>query len=536
MKKKTILLITILFGLMLAGIVVIQAGWIQRIAQLNQKAFEDAVYKSLAAVVKQVEEKENFGFIKHQVETDEQLKKTKKFLKEHAVQAKRHKMKIKDVSNNVSINISSDNGKETKTVVRIEKDGKGQKYIYNSVYVGAASIDSIPGGAVIVTPPKPPALPDMETVYGLEDKKENVEIILEKMLSISDPDSVSIDPKELKELLATQLKQNNLPQKFTFALFSKDPSKSYTSDLTATIDNNKIGMAWKSYKVNLYPNDLFGREVTLEFWLPSEAGARFDMWGPLSLSFLFTLVILILFIYSIRMLIRHKKMLEMKNDFINHMSHEFKTPLAGISLGADILMSKPGQMDAEQVTKVAGTIKKQSQRLSKEVNDVLQNALLEENINKPHVLFNLVDTIKSQVELFQPIIENAHAKIITDLSSEKILLLGDESQWQKVFSNLIDNALKFSKEDPEIIISAKTAGSKILLSVSDNGIGIASKDLPRIFEKFFRSDYYKQSNIKGFGLGLSFVKNIVEAHGGSIKAESELNKGTRIIIEVNAES
>jgi len=530
MKRKTIFLITILFGLMLAGIVVIQAGWIQRIARLNQKAFEDAVYKSLAAVVKQVEEKENYVFIKRQIETDTLLKQTKKLLKKRT-QHKQMRTQISSLPGNIHVSVNSEDGKESKTVIRIEKNEKGQKYTYNSVYVGAAAIDSLHSPAVLVTPPTPPTASDIEIISGLDDKKENVEIIMEKMLSLRDPDSVSIGPRDLEKLIATQLKQNNLPEKFHFVLLAKDPKKSYVS----WADTNVKG--WAPYKVNLYPNDIFGREVTLALMFPIEdTRVHFDMWGPLGLSLLFTFVILVLFIYSIRMLIRHKKMLDMKNDFINHMSHEFKTPLAGISLGADILLSKHEQIDAVQVQKVAGTIKKQSQRLSKEVNDVLQNALLEENINKPHVLFNIVDTIKRQVELFQPIIENAQAKIVTDLSSEKILLHGDENQWQKVFSNLIDNALKFSKETPEIVISAKTSGNKIQLSVSDNGVGIAAKDLPRIFEKFFRSDYYKQSNIKGFGLGLSFVKNIVEAHGGTIKAQSELNKGTKIIIEIDAEA
>ncbi len=371
----------------------------------------------------------------------------------------------------------------------------------------------------------------IETIEALDDKKESVEIIMEKMLSLRDPDSVSIDPKEIEKMIETQLKQNDLPQKFSFALLAKDPKKSY-------VHPAEEGLTYNFYRINLYPNDIFGREVTLALMLPIQDNRTIvdDLWGPMGLSLVFTLAILVLFIYSLRMLVRHRKMLAMKNDFINHMSHEFKTPLAGISLGADILMSKGGQVDPDQVMKVAGTIKKQSLRLSKEVNEVLQNALMEENISKPHSLFNIVDTIKGQLELLQPHIESAKANIHANFSSDKILVNGDESQWQKVFSNLVDNALKFAKEQPEITVSAKSVGNKVILSVTDNGVGIASKDLPHVFDKFFRSDYYKQSNIKGFGLGLSFVKSVVEAHKGIIKAESELNAGTKITIEINAES
>jgi len=257
---------------------------------------------------------------------------------------------------------------------------------------------------------------------------------------------------------------------------------------------------------------------------------------PLLLSLFFTLALLILFAYSIRMLIRHKKMLEMKTDFINHMSHEFKTPLAGISLGADILLEKSGQMSAEQIHKVAGTIKKQTLRLTNEVNDVLHNSVLEENTNRTPVIFNLVDAIKTQLEMFCLVAENANAKIQTNFSSDKIYMKGDEIMWQKVFSNLLDNAIKFGGENPEINVLVTNANNHIKIVFADNGIGIASKDLPHIFDKFFRSDYYKKSNIQGFGLGLSFVKKVVEAHKGSVRAESELNKGTKIIIEVDAEA
>ncbi len=531
MKNKSLIFITVLFGLLLVGIIIIQFRWAGQIAKMNQKAFDDAVYKSLSAVVKQVEEKENFVFIKRQVETDEQLKKTKKYLKDHAMMAKRHHMKVSTAPENISINVSSENGKETKTVVRIEKDNKGHKYVYNSVYVGAAQVDSMPGNkAIIVTPPVPPTPPIIETFEGIDDKKESVEIILEKMLNLRDPDSVTIAPKELEKMISTQLKQNDLPQKFSILLSAKDPKRSYARMLDE-------GGIYRPYKVNLYPNDIFGREANLTLWLPEDTSAKIkNLLGPIGLSLFFTLAILALFIYSIRMLIRHKKMLEMKNDFINHMSHEFKTPLAGISLGADILMNKQAQMDPEQINKVASSIKKQSLRLSQEVNDVLQNALMEENIHKPHVLFNVIDTLKYQIELLQPQIENKHAKVNTNFASDKILIHGDESQWQKVFSNLIDNSLKFSRENPEINISVTNSGNKVKIEFVDNGVGITSKDLPHIFDKFFRSDYYKQSNIKGFGLGLSLVKTVVDSHKGTIRAESELNSGTKITIEINAEN
>ncbi len=505
---------------MLVGIIVIQAWWIKRALRLNEQAFDSAVYRTLEEVVRQTEQKENFVFINHQIENDTLLRRTKKLLRKYSGAApKGYKH---ESSNSISISVNSENGKAPQTIVRVEKHENGKKTVRSSVIAGI-----IPDSLGIPTPPLPPDAPMIEIVSP-DDKQEQVEVIMEKMMRIKNPDSVSIKPGEIEKIIAGQLKQNKLPGSFSFALLKKDSAFAFKS--------STFGDTANSYKINLYPNDLFGRSVLLSLNLPEKsAHIRSDVWWVFVLSLAFTIAILILFIYSIRMLIRHKKMLEMKNDFINHMSHEFKTPLAGISLGADMLLERIGQMNAEQIHKVVGTIKKQSLRLSNEVNDVLQNALLEENINRPHALFNLVETIKTQIELFQPQIEVLNAKITSEFGSDKILLNGDETQWQKVFSNLIDNALKFSKESqsPEINIHVSAEGSKVKIEFLDKGIGIAAKDLPHIFEKFFRSDYYKQSNIQGFGLGLSFVKNIVDAHCGIIKVESELNAGTKIIIELN---
>jgi two-component system phosphate regulon sensor histidine kinase PhoR len=507
---------------MLIGIILIQAWWIKRALRLNEQAFDSAVYRSLEGVVRQTEQKENFVFINHQLETDSLLKKTKRLLKKRKNQNS-YSFKTDNGNNNSnSISVNSESGKEPQTIVRVEKHHNGKKTVQSSVVTGIIVPDSVQMNGL-------PSVPPQIEIITPEDKQEQVEVIMEKMMSLKDPDSVSVSPKEIQKIITGQLEQNKLPKTFGFALVKKDSGFIFKSvEFKDTLN---------SYKINLYPNDLFGRSVLLSVNLPGkEAHIRSDVWWVFLLSIFFTITILILFIYSIRMLVRHKKMLEMKNDFINHMSHEFKTPLAGISLGADMLMEKTGQMNSEQIHKVAGTIKKQSLRLSKEVNDVLQNALLEENINRPRALFNIVETIKTQIELFQPQTEVLNAEITTNFSSDKILISGDEIQWQKVFSNLIDNALKFSGENPEIIISVSSAGNKVKIEFSDNGIGIAAKDLPHIFEKFFRSDYYKQSNTQGFGLGLSFVKNIIDAHKGIITAESELNKGTKITIEINAEA
>ncbi|MGZ3866633.1 MAG: sensor histidine kinase [Bacteroidia bacterium] len=518
MKNRSVILISVLFSLMLIGIIMVQAEWIARIDILNRKAFNDAVYKSLGAVVKQVQEKENFVFVKHELETDTLLRRTKKMLNRKSVP----KSRIEEVSNSVMISVNSEKGKETETVVRIEKNNNGHKSVSSRIIVGSSA--EVPGAPPV--PPVPPTAAAAEIpALAAENRKEDLEIIIEKMMGINNPDAVTIKPEEIEKIIATQLKQNNLPEKFSFALLSKDPKKSYLHP----------GAGGAFFKINLYPNDLFGRDVTLVLFLdPKDVITGFkENYLPQLLSLFFTLALLFLFIYSIRMLLRHKKMLAQKNDFINHMSHEFKTPLAGISLGADMLLDKPEKVTPEHINKVARIIKKQSERLDKEVTGVLLSAQLEEDLGNNRVAFDLVEIIKNQVDLFSLQLENKNAKVTTNFSESIIGMMGDRSLWQKVVSNLLDNSLKFSKEDPEINIVVTKAGGETKFEFSDNGIGIEAKDLPHIFEKFYRSNYYKQSNIQGFGLGLNFVKKVVDSHKGTIRAESELGKGTKIIIELN---
>jgi two-component system phosphate regulon sensor histidine kinase PhoR len=155
--------------------------------------------------------------------------------------------------------------------------------------------------------------------------------------------------------------------------------------------------------------------------------------------------------------------------------------------------------------------------------------------NQFHV-FNIVDTIKSSLKEFELTITERHAVVETLFSADNIMINGDEILWQKVFSNLIDNAIKFSQAEPKLYIHVTGANNRVTIEFADDGIGINKDDLPRIFEKFYRSDYYKRSNIQGFGLGLSFVKKVVDMHHATIIAESEPGKGTKLFIEINTAS
>ncbi|HXD91693.1 MAG TPA: HAMP domain-containing sensor histidine kinase [Bacteroidia bacterium] len=538
MKNKTIVAVIGLFTIMLLGIILIQAWWIRRSLQLNEQAFNAAVYRSLEGVVKQVEEKENFSFIKNEIKYDTLIKpkkRTRIIKNTHTTQRI-----IKHSSGeNIEVRVDARAGKQTQTIIKIEKNKDGTKTSSKNVVIAsAAELPDLPTtpatpptppvapsnkSTAIVEAPEPPVLSESELVI-LDDKKENVGVIIEKMMQIRNPDSVSIKPAELEKIISAQLAQNHLLAPFNFALYKKDSTRLYASK--GFVDSAD------AYKINLYPNDLYGRNLSLALIIPEKAAyINGNVWWVFMLSLVFTSAILFLFIYSIRMLIRHKNLLEVKNDFINHMSHELKTPLATISLGADMLIGKTAKMDEVQIQKVASSIKKQSVRLHEDMKQILMNALLD-NYQAKNEPFNLVEICKQTLSEMQFLLEDKKATLETHFEPSEIIVKGDADLWHKVFFNLLDNALKFSKENPEIKISITKNNQSVKIEVSDKGIGIAEKDLQHIFEKFYRSDYYKKSNIQGFGLGLSFVNKIVQLHKGAIRAVSKLDEGTTFIIEL----
>jgi two-component system phosphate regulon sensor histidine kinase PhoR len=357
------------------------------------------------------------------------------------------------------------------------------------------------------------------------EKIEDIDTLVAKIIHLKNPDSLTVKPADIQKLIQGQLIQNNLPYTFYFALLKPNGGYVYKS----------IGFADTSacYKISLYPNDLFGRNILLSVNIPGRlAYIHSDIWGVFAMSLILTLSLLLLFLYSIQMLIRHKNLLAAKNDFINHMSHEIKTPLAGISLGADMLMEKNSIMTHEQIVKVAHSIKEQSSRLHKDISAVLLNSLVDETPAIKFNSFSITDTINRTIHEFKLILEDKQGRVETFFSSDKILFSGNEMLWQKVFCNLIDNSIKFSSGGGLLISIGLSFpdSNHLLIRFSDNGVGVSKEDIPHIFEKFYRSDYYRQSHIQGFGLGLSFVKKIVEMHHGTIKAESEQGKGTTIHI------
>lgn len=251
-------------------------------------------------------------------------------------------------------------------------------------------------------------------------------------------------------------------------------------------------------------------------------------------SLLFTLIIITAFFLTIRTLLRQKKLGDMKNDFINNMTHELKTPLATISLAVDALKSEKVLSNPEKLSYFTNMIKDENKRMNKHVESILQAAQMERqevqlNLRDLHV-HNIIKNVLNNLQLQ---IEEKQGKVDVQLNASNDLMEADEVHLTNLINNLVDNALKYSKDDSfRLNITTRNAGKFIRIIVEDHGIGMNKETLSRVFEKFYRAHTGNVHNVKGFGLGLSYVKTMVEAHGGKVKADSVVGKGSTFTVDL----
>ena len=248
----------------------------------------------------------------------------------------------------------------------------------------------------------------------------------------------------------------------------------------------------------------------------------------------FTIVLCITFLYTIYIIFRQKKVTELKNDFINNMTHEFKTPISAISLAAQMLQDESVSKSPEMFQRLSGVISSETKRLRFQVDKVLQMSMFDDKntaaLNMKELDAN--ELIAGIVNTFAMKVGQSGGSITTSLDATDPYIKVDEMHFTNVVFNLLDNAVKYKKHDVpiELEIHTSNAGGKFVLTVKDNGIGMKKEHLKKIFDRFYRVHTGNVHNVKGFGLGLAYVKQIVRAHRGTIHAESESGVGTTFVI------
>ncbi len=254
-------------------------------------------------------------------------------------------------------------------------------------------------------------------------------------------------------------------------------------------------------------------------------------------SIAFTLIIIAAFGLTIQTMLNQKKISEIKSDFINNMTHELKTPLATISLAVDAIGNEKVMSDREKIGYFSGIIKEENKRMNKQVESILQSALIEKNeITLKLQSIDVHQVIQHTVDNLQLQLVSKDARVELQLDAAQPVIKADEVHFSNVIFNLLDNAIKYSRQQLEIKISTFNTRKTVVITIADNGIGMSRDTVSRIFEKFYRAHTGNVHNVKGFGMGLSYVKAIIEAHKARIRVESTLGKGSKFTMEFPQES
>ncbi|MBP7809824.1 MAG: hypothetical protein KA163_11065 [Bacteroidia bacterium] len=337
----------------------------------------------------------------------------------------------------------------------------------------------------------------------------------------------------IQPILKQELLKQGVDLEPAFALYffpNRHPARIKYHVICGTPDFGKMlpaffNMPFYSYSENFYDGEVI---IKIDYASTTNFVIR-QMAGLLGLSFFITLLIGFVMIYTFRRMLSQEKLHQLKNDFINNMTHELKTPIATISLAIDGINNPAIKNDETKFNNYTSILKEENKKLNNHVERVLQMALLEKGelqLDKKVVDLKLL--LENCISTQQLQIQNKKAKVMLH-AAEEVSVNGDEFHLMNAFANLLDNALKYSGENCEITISLNKQGE---ISFKDNGIGIDKAVQEKVFEKFYRAQGGNLHDVKGFGLGLSYVKSIIEAHGGTIELKSEKNKGSEFIIKL----
>ncbi len=518
MNKKFIYLLTIIIAASLIGIIYIQTLWMEAASEQKEAEFDKLVKSAMTEVIDKLERfesKEQASLLTSQFKNQnsknlpDNLQRAPKYFDN-----KKNDNKILDKESiDIEFKFQLQDQFIKTTMLTFNQDS----LIFNLDKRSPISTRSSKFG------PLTSALLTIqdELKSKVEDKSEMLLDALFPKRSISE----RIDRENVDVMLMNHFAEKNITLQFEFAVFD---------------EKGKMAMATPGYKHNgsktvyqkyLFPNDLHAKAHNINLYFPERPNFLMQSIGMVIPSATFTLMMILTSIITIMIIFRQKRLDEIKNDFINNMTHEFKTPISTISLASQMLKDPSVAKTPKTLQHISGVIQDESKRLSFQVEKVLQMAIFEKGkaglkIKKLDVN-QLIHNVSTNFKLK---VENKNGKIIESLDAKNNTVYVDEVHFTNVIYNLFDNAFKYRKGTPILQVKTWNQDNGVMISVKDNGMGISKENLNRIFEKFYRVPTGNVHNVKGFGLGLAYVKKIVDDHGGTITAESEVNVGTKFKI------
>ena len=532
MSKNRLGWIIALMSVALTGLIAFQWYWIDTVITGNRDHFERDVMTALSNVTKKLEQQEALFYVNRKISNFSSQGQSRGFqpfqfqatppLNQRQVLQGKEKILFEDsLSSTGSFNFS------------FEVVGAPLR----SNQMGKAFFDVLKSNINNIQFAYPKDAPETETLNSnlkeilekISNKSNMMMGLLEEMMLPKIGLTNRFDPDQLDSLLHTELKKKSIDIPYDYAIIN--PRSGRLIEISKDYSNERLLQS--HFKTNLFPNDVTNEPNLLVIDFPSqEKYLMSKIWFPLSSSALLILIILICFGYAVFTIVRQKKISVMKTDFMNNMTHEFKTPISTIGLAIEALLDPTIPQKPSMKMKYLGIIADENKRLESQVADVLQMAQLDKNELKLNlVTVDLHAIIQQAVDKISIQMERKLGHLKLALNASQFKLKGDEAYLLGVLLNLLDNALKYSNDAPNIMIRTQNIRGQLICSIKDHGMGMSKEAQRSIFQKFYRVASGNVHNIKGFGLGLAYVKEIITLHHGSIEVESELKKGTNFIVK-----
>ena len=505
MKKSTIWILGIVMGLSFLSLLYLQLSYIEKMAKMRSEQFDESVKRALLAASKNIEAAEVDRWLREDISEAEKRAWEQSQNNNGIVQTRRFIMAAPDGSHS-SVELQTFS-QEPSTLPRVMISRKhGTKTI----------------------PKTSRSIADMIKNRYLYQRALVDEVVWQMIYHASDkPIEERVNFKNLDLYLKSGLVDNGIDLDYHFKVIDYDGREVYRcSDYTDEGSES-------SYSQPLFLNDPPARMSIVKIHFPEKKDYIFDSVSVMIPSMIFTIVLLMTFIFTIYIIFRQKKLTEMKNDFINNMTHEFKTPISTISLAAQMLNDPAVGKSPSMFQHISSVINDETKRLRFQVEKVLQMSMFDrQKATLKMKGLDVNELITGVVNTFTLKVERYNGKIETDLKATDAFVLADEMHITNVIFNLMDNAVKYKRDDVDLLLIVKTWNEpgRLMIAIQDNGIGIKKENIKKIFEKFYRVHTGNLHDVKGFGLGLAYVKKIITDHKGTIRAESELNVGTKFII------
>ena len=514
MNKKTIWTIAIVMGFSFLALLYLQLGYIEQMVKMKREQFDESVNKAL-----------------YQASRNLELNETLRYLEKDVNETERRAYRQDSVGTRSGTPDGSVQQSHQYSVVG--KDGT----IYSSFELKTIEMkpSSMPKAMILRNDKNSisEATKSMREILKnryVYQKALLDEVIYSILYTASEkPLKERVNFKMLDQDLKAELMNNGINIPYHFTVSTQDGREVYRCP-----DYSDRGVAY-SYSQVLFRNDPQNMTGVVRIHFPDMNSYIFSSVRFAIPSVVFTFVLLITFIITLVLVFRQKKLTEIKNDFINNMTHELKTPIASISLAAQMLGDESVNKSPSMMQHLGGVINDESKRLRFLVEKVLQMSMFDrqKTVFKKKEL-DLNEVVEQIANSFTLRVEHTGGKIYTDIGAVDSKIYVDEVHFQNVINNLLDNAVKYRKPDKPIDIYLKTwnEGDKLYLSVRDTGLGIKKENLKKIFDKFYRVHTGNRHDAKGFGLGLAYVKTIVDQHDGEIHVDSDYGKGTTFTISL----